>query len=265
MLANEALLLISHGSARYADAADAIRRHAESLWSGGHFDQVEVAVLNGTPSVAEALRRIDKPLIRVVPLFMEDGYFTGIAVPRAIAACDSNAVIIGAGRVSGTHDIASPRRIVMCPPVGVHDGMAGVIERQALAACADLGIPSRTAAVVVVGHGSASAPGRNLALHRHAARVASTTLFGRAEAACLEEAPFLPDTLAMLRAHPVIVIGFFANSGGHARDDVPGLVAAERQARGTPGPDVRFHGSVIDDPAIPAIVLDQATGVPAGE
>jgi sirohydrochlorin cobaltochelatase len=263
--ANEALLLISHGSARYIDAADAACRHAETLRSGGHFSQVEVAVLNGMPSLAEAFSRIDKPMIRVVPLFMEDGYFSGIAVPRAIIACDSNAVIIRTGRVSGTDDAAPLRRIVICPPIGVHDGMAGVIERQALAACAGLGIPSHSTAVVVVGHGSASAPGRNLALHRHASRVASTTLFVRVEAACLEEAPFLTDTLATLRAHPVVVIGFFANQGGHVRDDLPDLIAAERQARGTSGPDVRFYGSVIDDPTIPAIVLDQATGDPAGE
>jgi sirohydrochlorin cobaltochelatase len=257
---NEALLLISHGSARYPDAADTICRHAESLRSGRYFGQVEVAVLNGTPSVAEALHRIDKPVIRVVPFFMEDGYFTGAAVPRVLAACDTNAVIVRVGATSATDDAASPRRIVMCPPIGVHDGMAGLIERRALAACADVGIPSHGAAVVVVGHGSASAPGQNLALHRHASRVASTTLFVRVEAACLEEAPFLADTLATLRAHPVVVVGFFANHGSHVRDDVPGLVATERQARGNHGPEVRFHGSVIDDPAIPAIVLDQAAG-----
>ena len=105
--------------------------------------------------------------------------------------------------------------------------MAGLIERQALVACDRLGVPSRDAAVLVVGHGSSSAPGRTLALHRHAARVAATELFARVEAACLEEPPFVADALAGLRAHPVVVIGFFANQGGHVRDDVPALVAAE--------------------------------------
>jgi sirohydrochlorin cobaltochelatase len=93
--------------------------------------------------------------------------------------------------------------------------------------------------------------------------VASTTLFARVEAACLEEAPFVADALAMLRGHPVVVVGFFANAGAHVRDDVPALIAAEQAARGDAGLPVRFHGCVIDDPAVVAIVLDQASGAEA--
>jgi sirohydrochlorin cobaltochelatase len=148
----------------------------------------------------------------------------------------------------------------LCPPVGVHDGMAGLIERQALAACDGLGVPSHGAAVLVVGHGSSSEPGRTLALHRHAGRVAGTELFGRVEAACLEEAPFVAEVLAGLRAHPVVVVGFFANEGGHVRDDLPALIAAELAARGDAGQTVRFHGCVADDPMMAEIIMDQAGG-----
>jgi sirohydrochlorin ferrochelatase len=149
-------------------------------------------------------------------------------------------------------------RIHMCPPIGLHDAMAGLIERQALAACATLGIPSRSAAVLVAGHGSASAPGRTLALHEHTARAGWTGLFARVESACLEEAPFVAEALQALRAHPVVVIGFFAGDGGHVRDDMPSLVSAEQAARGADGPVVHLTGSVTDDPAMPQIILDQA-------
>jgi sirohydrochlorin cobaltochelatase len=243
LFTDQALLLIGHGSRRYEDAGEWMRRHAEALRRDGRFAQVETAVLNGTPSVTEALAEIGVRAIRVVPFFMEDGYFSRIALPRALD-----------GRLA-----------VMCHPVGVHDGMAGLIERQALSACAELGVPSRTAAVLVVGHGSASAPGRALALHRHTARVAATELFARAEAACLEEAPFVADALHGLRAHPVVVIGFFANQGGHVRDDVPALIAAEQSARGPAGAAVRFHGVVTDDPMMAQIIVDQATCDPRGE
>ncbi len=234
--ASDALLLIGHGSPRYPDAADAMRLHADVLRAGGHFAAVEVAVLNGSPRVEEALGRITAPVVRVVPVFMEDGFFTRFAVPLAVGPAP---------------------HITLCPPIGVHDGMAGIIERQALAGCAELGVSPHAAAVVVVGHGSAKSPGRSLALHRHTARVASTRLFARVEAACLEEAPFIADTLASLRAHPVVVIGFFANRGGHVRDDVPGLIAAEAAGRTLP---VRFHGCVVDDPAVAAIILEHASG-----
>jgi sirohydrochlorin cobaltochelatase len=226
---NEALLLIGHGSLRYPDACEAMHRHAGLLREAGHFAQVEAAVLHGSPTVEAMMARIEAPTIRVVPFFMEDGYFSQVAVPLAVK--------------TGV-------RVALCPPIGLHDGMAGIIERTALHGCADLDVPSHEAAVIVVGHGSARAPGRNMALHRHAARVASTGLFGRVESACLEEAPFFADVAASLRHHPVVAIGFFANAGSHVRDDIPGLVAIEAQARGLP---IHFRGCVT------AIVLDQAS------
>ena len=259
MSLHEALLLIGHGSTRYPNAGTAMHRHAASLRAGGHFGQVELAVLNGSPSVGDALAAIDKRVIRVVPFFMEDGYFTRIAVPQAV-----NAATLAAGETC-SGDAGRSRQTLLCPPVGVHDGMAGVIERQAQAACVDIGIPSHAAAVLIVGHGSANEPGRALALHRHVARLASTTLFPRVEVACLEEAPFVGDILRGLRANPVVVIGFFANRGGHVRDDVPALIAAEQACRGAAGPMVHFHGSVIDDPAMGPIILDQAMSLPLGD
>ena len=81
------------------------------------------------------------------------------------------------------------------------------------------------------------------------------------KAACLEEAPFVADALHGLRAHPVVVIGFFANQGGHVRDDMPALIAAEQAGRGDAGLPVQFDGSAIDDPAIVLIILAQATCV----
>ncbi len=57
------------------------------------------------------------------------------------------------------------------------------------------------------------------------------------------------------------VIGFFANQGGHVRDDMPALIAAEQASRGEAGLLVRFDGSAIDDPALVLIILDQATSV----
>jgi sirohydrochlorin cobaltochelatase len=231
------LLLIGHGSTRYPDAGALMRRHADHLRAANRFTQVEIALLNGAPSVAEALERIDLPRINVVPYFMEDGYFSRVAVPNALGS----------------------RAVAMCPPIGVHDGMAGLIERQALVSCGDRGLASRNTAVVVIGHGSSSHPGRALALHRHASRVAATELFARVEPACLEELPFVADVLAGLRAHPVVVIGFFANQGSHVRDDVPALLTAEQAARGDAGLGMVFHGCVTDDPAMPDIILDLVT------
>ncbi len=214
----------------------AMRRHAERLRDASRFVQVEVALLNGAPPVAEALARIAAPVIRVVPFFMEDGYFSRVAIPRTLAGRDC----------------------VLCPPIGIHDGMAELIERRAIGECQSADLPPHTAAIVVIGHGSASAPGRALALHRHAQRLSASGRFARVEATCLEEPPFVADTLKALRSHPIVVIGFFANQGGHARDDVPTLIAAEQAARGHAAPAVRFAGCIADDAAMTQIILDQS-------
>ena len=245
---NEALLLIGHGSSRYPDAGAPMRRHADALRETHRFAQVEIGLLNGEPSVAAAVARITAPNLRVIPFFMEDGYFVRVAVPRALGA----------------------RPYRLAPPIGIHAAMSGLIERQAIAACQALGVPPHEAAVLVIGHGSASAPGRSLALHRHSAELAAKGRFAVVQAACLEEAPFVADALRALRAYPVVAIGFFANRGGHVRDDVPNLIAREQAARGNrsgdplgnpggnPGPVVRFAACVADDAAITEIILDHA-------
>jgi sirohydrochlorin cobaltochelatase len=245
--ANTALLLIAHGSRRYPDAAAGLLRHADAVRAAGAFHEVEAGLLNGAPSVSQALGRISAASVRVVPLFMEAGYFTRVAIPRALGIADA----AGAGT-------AADARFHLCPPIGLHDGMAGLIERQALAGCAALGREARTVAVLVAGHGSASAPGGALALHGHAARAGWNGLFACVETACLEEPPFVADALRARRHHPVVVVGFFAGDGGHVRDDLPALVAAEQAARGADGPPIRLQGTVMDNPEVVQLILDQA-------
>lgn len=245
---NEAVLLIGHGSARYPDAGRVLQGHARRLAAAGPFREVEVGLLNGAPPVAEALARLSAPVVRVVPFFMEDGYFARVAVPRALGP--------GGGPWGGP--LGGARRLVLCPPVGVHDGMATLIERRVRDGCSARGLDPAATAVLVVGHGSARAPGRALALHRHAATVAATGAFAKVTTACLEEAPFVPEALRGLCSCCVAVVGFFAGVGGHVRDDVPGLIAAEQAARRSAGLGVHNFGSVTDDPSMAGIILDQA-------
>jgi sirohydrochlorin cobaltochelatase len=233
------LLLIGHGSIRHPGAGRILHRHAETLRCQGH--DVEVAFLNGSPSIPEALHAVSSLPIRVVPFFMEDGWFTRAAIPRALDGVNAH----------------------LCPPIGTHPALANLIHRQADAACHHLAIPPHESAILLIGHGSASAPGRHLALYDHAATLAARRHFAAVAPACLEEPPFVADTLATLRARPVIVIGYFANLGGHVTQDVPCLLDAERAARGPGAPPVHFAGCVTEDPAIPGIILDQARRGPS--
>ncbi len=234
MAASEALLLIAHGSARYPAAARPLLRHVEVLRAELPDIPIEVGLLNGVPSVQQALTAMTADRVHAVPFFMEAGYFTRVAIPRALGG-----------------DV----RVRLCPPVGVHPGMVDIMETQARAGCMELHRAPGETAVLVVGHGSATAPGRALALHGHGAALAARAVFGHVAIACLEEAPLLADALRALGDWPVVVIGFFAGEGLHVRDDVPEAVAAEQQRSARP---MIFNGSVMDDPMVRAIIRAQA-------
>jgi sirohydrochlorin cobaltochelatase len=229
-----AVLLVAHGSARYPDAGRPAAAHVARLRASR---LAGLGLLNGTPSVQDALAGLDAAVIRVVPFFMEDGYFTRVAVPAALGA---------------------DPRVVLCPPVGVHDGMAALIAEIVRQGCSDRGLDPASTAVLLVGHGSGRSPGRAMALVRHTATLAAGGEFALVRAACLEEPPFLPNALADLRAHPVAVVGFLAGEGRHMRDDVPTALHAEAAARGGNAPPVHNFGAVADNQAMTRIILDQA-------
>ena len=171
-----ALLLIAHGSARYPDAGRAVLGHAAAIRDAGHFAAVAVGFLSGAPSVAEALAALPPGPVHVVPFFMEDGYFVRVAVPKALAGRDN---------------------LLVCPPIGTHPGLteliAARIERRHLPSWSGLTRPTQAmrapTEIVLIGHGSARAPGRRLALHDHAERLG-------ARVALLEEPPLIADVLA---------------------------------------------------------------------
>jgi sirohydrochlorin cobaltochelatase len=253
---DDALLLIGHGSSRYTEAGRMLSEQARRISATGSCREVGMGLLNGAPSVADALERMTAPRIRVVPFFMEDGYFTRVAVPRALGIPDNSGPGVGvaAGGAAGA-------RLLLCPAVGTHDGMVELIARLVLDGCAERGIEANTTSVVIVGHGSARSPGQALALHRHTTRLSTMRRFAAVTAACLEEAPFVATVLRGLRTHPVAVVGFFAAEGGHVRDDLPTLIATERVMRDAAGREIHNLGPVTDTPLMTRIILDQARAV----
>jgi len=97
-----------------------------------------------------------------------------------------------------------------------------------------------------------------MALHRHASQLAAAGRFVNVRAAFLEEPPFVADALLAWRENPVAVLGFFAGTGGHARDDLPGILRAESAARPDGGSGLIDLGIIADDAAMPRIILAQA-------
>jgi sirohydrochlorin cobaltochelatase len=242
-LADDALLLIGHGSSRYQDAGRPLHAHAATLRAQGRFKEVAVGLLAGAPSPAAALAGLGSRTVHIVPCFMEDGYFTRVAVPRAL----------------GLEQPDAGRNLRYLSPIGAHETMPAIIQRHVLQRCAEAGVAPAHVALVLVGHGSSRAPGRLTALHRHTAALQDQRVFGDVQAAFLEEAPLVGDTLALLRDRTVCVLGFFAGAGGHVRDDLPGLIQTELDARTVAGRGIlplHDFGTVGDLPDLPALIMD---------
>jgi sirohydrochlorin cobaltochelatase len=221
--AGHGLLLIAHGSARYADAGEAVLDHAATIRAQRRFAAVSVGFLSGRPSVAEAIEELDCESVSVVPFFMEDGYFTQVAVPQALG-----------GR----------NEFRLCPPVGSHPGLTDLIRTR----IDQLMAGHQPDDIVLIGHGSARSPGRRLALHDHAERLGARVAF-------LEEPPSIADALAAARGPTVAIIGVFAGAGGHVRDDLP---AAVKDGRRRLCPGLVDLGSIGDDPGMVSLILDRA-------
>ena len=270
----EALLLIGHGSARYADAGRVLEAQAQALRATGRFAEIAVGFLAGTPTPAEALAALSAPTIHIVPFFMEDGYFTRVALPRALGLTSPTAgdppamgerQAVGSrsgadeppgvngptllppplrGR-AGEGGLAAPAKphLIPHPPLGIHPDVPALLAARIRAA-------TPIQAIVLLAHGSARAPGRLMAAHRHAAALRAE--FPIVENAFLEEPPFVPDALARIGDRPTAVLGLFVNHGTHARDDMPALLQAARAERTSPLLDLGIIG---DDPGIRALIL----------
>jgi sirohydrochlorin cobaltochelatase len=238
----DALLLIGHGSTVVPDSARPLLVHAEVIRESHRFDEVAVGTLLGEPSAASVFRTLTAPIVHVVPFFLDDGYFTRIAIPNLLLPL-----------ASASHVIR------FCPPVGSHGGIAALLEARLLRHCEVFGIDPKSLSVLLVGHGSARGPGRARALRRHAATLEAGGRFGWIRIAYLQEAPFVAEALASARGHIVAVLGYLANEGVHATKDLPGLIAEERDRRGTHWPPVHDLGGIAADEAMPGLIMDQVT------
>jgi sirohydrochlorin cobaltochelatase len=238
----DALLLIGHGSTVLPDAGRALLAHAEVIRETGRFVEVKAGMLLGEPNAASVFRTLTSPIVHVVPFFLGEGYFTRIAIPNLLLP------------------LASPSCVIrFCPSVGSHDGIAALLESRLLRHCEMFGTDPKSLSVLLVGHGSALGPGRARGLRRHAATLDTGGRFGWVRVAYLEEAPFVAEALASARGHIVAVIGYLANEGIHATKDLPGLLAEERDRRGTHWPPVHYLGEIGADEAMPRLIVDQVT------
>jgi sirohydrochlorin cobaltochelatase len=239
---HDALLLIGHGSTVLPGAARPLLAHAEVIRASRRFREVAVCMMLGEPDAASVVGALTSPVVHVVPCFLENGYFTRIAIPDLLLPFGS-----------------ASRVIRFCQHIGSHGGIVEMIEDRLLRHCAMFGIDPKSLSVLLVGHGSSRNPGRARSLRRHVAVLESRGRFGWVRISYLEEAPSVADALSSARVHVVAAVGYLTNDGVHAARELPALIAAERDQRGTHWPPVHDLGSIGADEAMPRLIMDQVT------
>jgi sirohydrochlorin cobaltochelatase len=203
------LLLAAHGERR-ADADNAsVVRLARSLADKRVAAEIGFGFIKGSPTVEEAIAALLSRDVVVYPLFLSDGYFTRVALPRLV----EEAMRRDEGRA-----------IRILPPLGLEPALTDVIADEAVAAAhSRANLPAETS-IVLLAHGSGKDQASRVATERLADRIRQRKCFYDTRIALLEEPPSLADAIEGA-SRPIIVVGLFAGDGMHGADDAKRLVA----------------------------------------
>ncbi|PKP84246.1 MAG: cobalamin biosynthesis protein CbiX [Alphaproteobacteria bacterium HGW-Alphaproteobacteria-2] len=219
------VLIVAHGAPADPEPQEAAlqslgHRVAEELpgWD------VRGATLAAERRLEAALAGLDAPL--VYPFFMAEGWFTGTALPRRLAAAGAQ----------GARVLA---------PFGTDPALPALMVEAGRNAAAEAGIEAAGAALLIAAHGARGSRTAAATTLASVAALERMSGFARVLAGFIEEPPFLAD--AARRAARGVCLPFFALAAGHVVDDVP---AALEQA-GFEGPLLPPIGA---HPGVPGLI-----------
>jgi sirohydrochlorin cobaltochelatase len=230
------LLLAAHGERPDADNA-AVARLARRLADKGVAAEIGLGFIKGSPLVDEAIGALLSRDVVVYPLFLSDGYFTRVALPRLIEQAKQR---------------DTTRAISILPPLGLDPALADVIAEEAIAAVHSCGNLSAETSIVLLAHGSKSDKASRMAAELLADCVWQRRCFYDTRIALLEEAPSLADAIEGMSG-PIIVVGLFAGEGMHGADDAKRLVAELKRG------DVMLMGPVGTFAGIETVIASAVT------
>lgn len=107
--AEGAVLVVGHGTGRTTTSGQSLHRVVEKLRGLGVFAEVEAAFLEQAPRIEEAMARLERPDVVVVPWFAAEGPHSAVDLPAALG--------IPHALAHAPHH-RGHRRIQVTPPVG---------------------------------------------------------------------------------------------------------------------------------------------------
>ena len=218
-------LIVSHGQPSDPDVGEAeIAALASAVAANLPEARVEGVTLAAEGRI-EALSA-DRPGALIYPMFMADGWFTQVQLPKRLAEG------VGPQLVSFGLDCTLPM-------------LAANWLRQV---CTDQGFEPYGTDLVIAGHGSGKSRRVSEATRAFAYRVAEDFRPRSVRCGFVEEEPSLTDALSGLGPNAICLL-YFAAKRGHVLDDLPEAVAASG-----------FQGIVLDPiglhPDVPKMIAD---------
>jgi sirohydrochlorin cobaltochelatase len=239
----EAALLVAHGQ-----PSDPERPERELALRAAEVEarlpgwRIGSATLAASGALAQALERLGtSPL--VYPLFMTDGWFVSVNLPRRLAA-------------------AGARNPTILAPLGLDPGLTSIALERLERTCRDLSLRASETTLLVAAHGSPSDPRPRRATERFAETIRATGRFATVHSGYVDEDPRLRDGAEAARTG--LCLPFFASSNSHVTEDLPEALSAA-EYRGTCLPPV---GEWDEIPELIATALARAARAPdraAGE
>jgi sirohydrochlorin ferrochelatase len=203
------LLLAAHGERRTDSDNGVVVRLARNLADKGVAAEIGFGFIKGSPTVDEAIGALSPRDIVVYPLFLSDGYFTRVALPRLVEEARRQ----DAGRA-----------ICILPPLGLEPALADVIADEAAAAARSRASLPAEMSIVLLAHGSKKDQASRLAAERLADLIRQRQSFCDTRIALLEEPPSLAEAVNG-KSGPIVVVGLLAGEGIHGAEDAKRLVA----------------------------------------
>lgn len=201
-----AVVLVAHGSAHSGASSEPVRAMGRALAARG-FTEVGTGFWKEEPFLHQALDTVRCPRVVVVPLFLAQGYFSRVVVPREL------------GLRYGLTTTAS-RQIRLLSPIGADPELDGLVLDRARSALPE-GSAHDEALVVVLGHGTRLDPGSADTVLQVCRRLERRSEFARVAPAFIDQEPQLAEVADRAAEPLVVVVPFLVAAGFHGGGTVP--------------------------------------------
>lgn len=240
---DQALVLLGHGSHLNAASSRPVYEHAARVREHGVFREVREGFWKEEPALRWVLDTVESRSIYAVPVFISEGYFTGVVLPRELG-------------ISGPVTRRGSQTIHYCPPVGTHPLMAELVLDRART-CTEGAAPPDDTVLLLVGHGTDRHARSSDVVHSIGERIRRNGPYGQVVCAFLDEDPRVEELVPELRAPHVVLVPFLVSEGWHTRETLPRSLGLTGRRTERDGRVVWYTEPVGTAPRVAEIVLER--------